>query len=144
MAAVGVISQRMAMKLPEYLSKVLSGVFCRYRGWPAALLLAGVFWILAVTAVKDKSNTFDEIAHLTAGYSYWITNTYGFNPENGNLPQRLGALPLLGSTCNFPSMEDPAFIQGNVWETGKKFFFELGNPIRELLFRSRCIMVSAP
>ena len=123
-----------------FLPKGLSGVFCRYRGWPAALLLAGIFWILAVTAVKDKSNTFDEIAHLTAGYSYWSTNTYAFNPENGNLPQRLGALPLLGLTCHFPSMKDPAFIQGNVWAAGQKFFFELGNPIRELLFRSRCVM----
>ena len=128
------------MKMLEYFFKGLSGILYRWRGWPAALLLAGIFWILAVTAVKEKSNTFDEIAHLTAGYSYWITNTYGLHPQNGNLPQRFGALPLLGSACRFVPFNDAAFIRSDVWDVGRRFFFELGNPIDDLLFRSRAGM----
>ena len=37
--------------------------------------------------------TFDEMAHLTAGYTYWALDDYRLHPENGNWPQRLGALP---------------------------------------------------
>lgn len=111
-----------------------------FHGWPCALALAALSWALAVSAVREKSNTFDEIAHLTAGYSYWATGTYSLNPENGNLPQRLAALPLLDADCRFPQPDDPAFLRGDVWETGRKFFFELGNPLDELLFRSRAVM----
>ena len=51
---------------------------------------------MAVSAAAGKSMTFDELAHLTGGYSYWMLDDYRLHPENGNLPQRLGALPAIG------------------------------------------------
>src|SRR4029078_11960642 len=55
--------------------------------------LIGLHWVLGTTALWDKCTTFDEIAHLTAGCSYWKWNDYRLQPENGNLPQRWDALP---------------------------------------------------
>jgi hypothetical protein len=124
--------------LPGRLTRALVG----RNGWPAALVLAGACWLLAITAISGKSNTFDEIAHLTAGYGYWTAGTYHLNPENGNLPQRFAALPLLGSGCRFVPADDPALARGQVWDVGRRFFFELGNPIDPLLLRSRALMAT--
>src|SRR5262245_23555241 len=56
--------------------------------WTAVALLA-LYYVNAVGATTGKCNTFDEIAHLTAGYTYWSTGEYRLQPENGNWPQRL-------------------------------------------------------
>jgi len=120
--------------------KKQADILYKFHGWPCAVFLAALSWVLAVSAVREKSNTFDEIAHLTAGYSYWTTAKYNLNTENGNLPNRLAALPLLASGCRFPRLDDPAFIDGDAWEIGRKFFFQLGNPLDDLLFRSHAVM----
>ncbi len=118
----------------------MSTALLKYRGWPSAVLLAAICWLLAVSAVRDKSNTFDEIAHLTAGYSYWVTNTFTLHTANGNLPQRLAALPALGRGYRFVPAHDPALLDGDIWAVGKRFFFELGNPLADMLLRSRALM----
>src|SRR5437867_3081396 len=38
-------------------------------------------WVMAVSSVGQKSTTFDELAHLTAGYSYWLTGDFGSSPR---------------------------------------------------------------
>jgi hypothetical protein len=43
---------------------------------------------MATSASSQHCTTNDEIAHLTAGASYWLTDDYRLQPENGNLPQR--------------------------------------------------------
>src|ERR1700726_973187 len=68
----------------------------RYRvAWLIALFIAVLYGTMAIVAVDTKSPTFDEPQHLTAGYSYWIKNDFRLDPENGNLPARFAALPLL-------------------------------------------------
>src|SRR5438094_1460455 len=64
---------------------------------------------MAVSSVGQKSTTFAELAHLTAGYSYWLTGDFRLQPENGNLPQRWAALPLLLGHYRFPSLEQEAW-----------------------------------
>jgi hypothetical protein len=51
-----------------------------------AILIAVLRAAVEVTAVNTKSPTFDEPQHLTAGHSYWVTNDFRLDPENGNLP----------------------------------------------------------
>jgi hypothetical protein len=60
---------------------------------------------MAVTAVNTKSPTFDEPQHLTAGYSYWVTNDFRLDPENGNLPARWAALPTAMEPSEFRAAE---------------------------------------
>jgi hypothetical protein len=66
-----------------------------------AILLAALHVALAITAALEKSPTFDEPTHLTAGYSYWLKNDYRLDPENGNWLARWAALPLLWSRPAF-------------------------------------------
>ena len=57
----------------------------RWQGGLIALLLGLHVW-MAASVSRFHSVTADEIAHLTAGYTYWTRNDYRFQPENGNAP----------------------------------------------------------
>src|SRR5436305_14413767 len=73
-----------------------------------AFLLAALHAVLAITAAMEKSPTFDEPTHLTAGYSYWLKNDYRLDPENGNLPARWAAIPLV--------LSRPIFLDHAAWK----------------------------
>lgn len=96
---------------------------------------------MAWSGVREKSCTFDEIAHLTAGYSYWHWGDYRLQPENGNLPQRLVALPLLASGVRYPARDDRHWRESNVFELGYTFFYQLGTDFRQMLWRARGMIV---
>ena len=100
----------------------------------------GLHVALATLAVVNKSNTFDEIAHLTAGYAYWAFNDYRLQPENGNWPQRLGALPAVAAKPAFPDRTGSAWRQSNVWTLGDEFFFRLDNDIDRILWQGRLLV----
>src|SRR3989338_5168022 len=53
-----------------------------------ALLLALCHAVLATLAVREKSTTADELAHVTGGYTFNHWSDYRLHPENGILPQR--------------------------------------------------------
>ena len=53
-----------------------------------SLLSYGWYFLTAVTASTGKSTMFDELFHLTGGYTYWVRGDFRMQPENGNLPQR--------------------------------------------------------
>lgn len=102
-----------------------------------AFLLALHAW-LAVTATIDLGVTADETAHLTAGYAYWRFDDYRLQPENGNLPQRWAALPLLALEPRLePAEQADAWRRSHVWLIGQRFFFESGNPIEFILLCAR-------
>lgn len=73
--------------------------------WLAVLVLLVIYFALAVSAVSNKSATFDEALHLASGYSYWLFDDYRMQPENGNLPQRWAAIPLLLGEHPFPTRD---------------------------------------
>ncbi len=95
---------------------------------PAAWLLAGAmlagFFVLAVTSVLEKSPTYDETVHLTAGLYYWKLNDYRVDPENGNLPQRWMALPLLARRLDLPSLDTAPPDQ---WVLAHELLYMRGN-----------------
>lgn len=109
-------------------------------GFPAALALAALYWVMAVTGQLDKSTAFDEIAHLTAGYSYWTLGDYRLHPENGVLPQRWAALPLLAGDYRFPPLDQEIWKKGNTFELGEQFFYQLGNPVQSMLLQGRAMI----
>ncbi|HEX4130069.1 MAG TPA: glycosyltransferase family 39 protein [Pirellulales bacterium] len=110
-------------------------------------VLLTAYWLLALGSSANKSNTFDEIAHITAGYSYWSQNDYRLQPENGNWPQRWMAIPLVVLGYQYPDLtNDQAWQVSSVWEVGKSFFFKMidtGTPVNDvkhLLLWSRGMM----
>lgn len=105
-----------------------------------AVALAILHWVLAVTAATHLSPTFDEPAHLTAGYSYWLRNDYRLNPENGNLPQRWAALPLLFEHPRFIAPDAQSWLEASEGNTGREFFYKLGNDSDRMVMRGRMMI----
>jgi hypothetical protein len=105
------------------------------------LFLLVLFGWMALSVSPRVGVTFDETAHLTAGYSYWRTDEYRLQPENGNFPQRWAALPLLAGSTNFPALEDPANQDADVWWLGRELFFHSGNDTAKLLLAGRSMIV---
>jgi len=109
-------------------------------GYPAAVVVLAAYFLIAANSVCEKSNTYDEIAHVTAGYSYWMDNDYRLQPENGILPQRWFAIPLLSMNLAFPR-DAVLWTRSDVWKIGPQFFFESRNDMEGLLWRARCMNV---
>src|SRR5437016_4826130 len=109
--------------------------------WPWVVGLLAIYYILAVTATLEKCTTYDEPLHLTAGYSYWKFNDYRLQPENGNLPQRWAALPLLIEKPRLePASEPTLWSLSHVWLISQRFLFETGNNTDFMLATARACM----
>jgi hypothetical protein len=108
---------------------------------PLLLLLAAgilaLYWWMATSVSDTECTTGDEIAHLTAGYSYWKTGDYRLQPENGNLPQRWAAIPLLHQGLKFPTLQQDAWRISDVWDLGFQWFYTCGNDLPEMLRSGR-------
>ncbi len=92
----------------------------------AAVLLVA-HYTLAYTATFGSTTTFDEVLHIVAGVSYWTLDDYRLQPENGNLPQRWAALPLLLTPPAFPALDTDLWRQSNAVLLGRQYLFSLGN-----------------
>ncbi|MDD2762933.1 MAG: hypothetical protein PHE83_03040 [Opitutaceae bacterium] len=107
----------------------------------AVTLLLALHWWLGVSAQIGTTVTNDETAHLVSGYSYWRFDDYRLQPENGNLPQRWGAVPLLAMHPRLRPADDPLLWgASHVWRIGYVFFFGSGNNTDYMLFCARAIM----
>lgn len=104
--------------------------------WAAAAVLAA-FLVLMLASLREKSLTFDEIGHATAGYTYWQFDDYRLDPENGNLPQRIAGLPLLWGDFRFPSIDSDSWRQSDFLPIGDAWFNRMGNDVAAMLARGR-------
>ena len=112
------------------------------RAWAvvAAGILLALYWWMATSVSDGICTTSDEVAHLTAGYSYWTTNDYRLQPENGNLPQRAAALPVVLSNVRYPTLDQAAWRISDVWEMGFRWFYESGNDVASMLRDGRRVI----
>jgi Dolichyl-phosphate-mannose-protein mannosyltransferase len=108
--------------------------------WLIAILIAVLHAWMAVTAVNTKSPTFDEPQHLTAGYSYWVTNDFRLDPENGNLPAMWAALPLLFDDLKFVPLNDRGWQRAEEGRTAHQFFYAVGNDPDQIIAQARVMM----
>lgn len=69
---------------------------------PVAIVLLLIFGLETFFSARTESQTFDEPAHLYAGYSYWLHRDFGVNPEHPPLVKLLFALPLLADKPPYP------------------------------------------
>ena len=107
-----------------------------------AVVMLGLFALLASLSMASKSTTFDEMAHLTGGYSYWLKSDYRLHPENGNLPQRWAAIPLLLRGDSFPDTDSKQWRQSDVWGVGHQLFHLQQNDLESMLWWSRLMIVA--
>jgi Dolichyl-phosphate-mannose-protein mannosyltransferase len=111
-------------------------------GRVGAWLLAGALLLhagLGVDTLRRESATFDEGAHLPAGYTYLALGDHRLNPEQPPLVKVLAALPLLPL--------HPVVDTGHVswtaarqWEFGRRFLYAWNDGDR-LLLRGRLVVV---
>lgn len=112
------------------------------RHGPAVVLLV-LYWGMALTATRHKCATSDEQIHVTGGYSYWLASDFRLHPENGNLPQRLAALPALLSGLPFPRLDTPDWRGAKYWRIARDFFYESGNDPDRVLWWARSVIAVA-
>lgn len=123
--------------------------------WGLVVLLLSLFWGMAVgswsgwslwpikAAEPEKCVTYDEMAHMLAGYSHWATGSIRLQPENGILPQRWVAIPLvLDSQVTPPAFEGPLWETSQVWPLGSEFFYAGDNDVPRMLLASRMMMAT--
>lgn len=101
------------------------------------VLLLAVLMILCTSSIREKSATYDETAHLPAGYSYWKTGNFKLNVEHPPLVKLVAAIPLLFMDLRF-STDQPSWRTNDVFAFGRWFLFEAnGGKIDAVLFRGR-------
>ena len=100
-------------------------------------VLLALQWWMGVSATEDTCSTTDELAHVTGGLSYWKFKDFRLQPENGNLPQRIAALPWLLASARMDTTDAKSWGTSNVWIVGHRLFYESGNNTDYLLLLSR-------
>jgi hypothetical protein len=107
-----------------------------------AVLLAAlaVYAGLALFGIAGEGSTFDECAHLPAGYAQWSTGAARLNLEHPPLPKLLAALPLRFMPGIAFSTDWPEWRDGDEWSFGQRFLY-VANDADWLLFWSRVPML---
>jgi len=95
---------------------------------------------LAIDAMRGNSATFDEGAHLPAGYTYLALGDHRLNPEHPPLVKLLAAAPLL-AVGPVLKRDDRAWAEARQWEFGQRFLYRWNDADR-LLFLGRLPMVA--
>jgi hypothetical protein len=108
-----------------------------------ASILLGLMFTTAFFSMKGDSLTFDELAHVSAGYSYLTQQDYRLNPEHPPLAKDITAFPLLFLNLNFPSdeqvwlQEDSAPAWWVQFDLGREFLYNSDNNPQQIIFWSR-------
>lgn len=111
-----------------------------------AFILVVAMGALMFFSLKDTALTYDELAHIPAGYSYLKLKDYRINPEHPPLAKDIAALPLMFMDLNWPK-DNPAFsdVKNNQWwiqyDTGTQFIWRSNNDPFAIILAARCGMI---
>jgi len=105
-----------------------------------ATLLVAFSW-MTLAASPQKSASFDEQFHLTAGYAYWKTGDYRLATTHPPLAGLIASLPLLSDESIHLPLESQFWEQGNRWDFSDAFFWYTPNDVPWMLARARWSMV---
>jgi len=87
-----------------------------------------VMFLLMIGSAWEDSLTFDEPAHIAAGYAYVKFRDARLNYEHPPLLKMLAAAPLLALSPHFPLTSSAWQDENNgQWETARIFLYESGN-----------------
>jgi len=103
--------------------------------------LLTVHFMLASTSVRHKGPTFDEVAHLTRGHSWWQLEDRRLLTNHPPLASAWAALPLLDDGLEFPSLNQEAWRESKIFAIAKQFFYRVGNDPDAMLRQARTMMI---
>lgn len=102
------------------------------------------FTAVSLLNAKNDSATFDEVAHIPAGYSYITQHDMRLNPEHPPLLKDLIGIPLSFLNLNFDTNNQFWSGEGlnriwddGQWEAGKYLLYGAGNNPEQILFWAR-------
>ena len=103
----------------------------------AGLILFIVFFVQGVFFISANSPTYDEAAHLAAGYSYFARRDFRLNPEHPPLIKQLLALPLfVGYRIAF-NPDPQHWSNGDDYLIGQDLLYKSILPADRILLLSR-------
>jgi hypothetical protein len=116
----------------------------RNATWLAAALIA-LHIGLAASSAMQKSATFDEGFHITAGAANWLGADFRLHSGNGILPQAWFALPIVLAPERFVVPNPDAIIENQPVRDfhlltiylARVFFYEVGNSHADILMYAR-------
>jgi len=104
--------------------------------WLAVIVLLTVQVIQVVIVLHRESLTWDEGAHMYAGYRMWKNGDYGLNPEHPPLVKLLATLPVLGEKLWVPPLKG-IFFKGEAYLGGRDWLEHNDGGSQRLVFRMR-------
>lgn len=116
---------------------------CEKYERPLVVLLLVIFFISALGSMMQKSSAVDEVAHLTAGYTYWKTGNFKLNEEHPPLIKLLAAAPLLIINPELP-LDSTYWTDETLesqWKLAREFLFSGRNDPDQLFFWARIPMI---
>ncbi len=92
-----------------------------------SILLLSIFFVPLVI-MRGKSASYDEVAHLPAGFSYLTTGLVKLNPQHPPLIKEICALPLLflrpAKLVDRTKLESQTLEPNFEWKYGRRFLFD--------------------
>jgi 4-amino-4-deoxy-L-arabinose transferase-like glycosyltransferase len=89
-----------------------------------------------ILSIKDKVVTYDEPAHLPAGYSYLFIRDFRMNPEHPPLIKMIAALPLLFLNLKHPK-QMRSWQGKDAYAFGVEFLYHSGQDADKIIFWGR-------
>jgi putative flippase GtrA len=99
-----------------------------------------IMFLLSFLTMKKDSAIVDEVAHISAGYSYLEKQDMRMNPEHPPLAKIIAAVPLTFLHLNKP-FNNWSWNGVNEWDLGWKFLYNSGNSADQILAWARTPMI---
>jgi hypothetical protein len=118
------------------------------KGWHWKKMMVGailcVGLVLQCIGAWQDSQTTDEAVHLSAGYSYWVTNDHRLNPEHPPLVKMMAAAPLLFVPNIAFSTTMQGWVKNEQWNVGANLVHNSGASglnAQQIMFLGRLPMI---
>jgi hypothetical protein len=105
--------------------------------WGALVALLALFAAQALLASPQKSASFDEQYHLTAGYSYLRTGDFRLATTHPPLAGMIAGLPLLAREGIILPLDSPLWEQGNRYDFADFFVWQANADPQGMLVEAR-------
>ncbi|EKE15845.1 MAG: 4-amino-4-deoxy-L-arabinose transferase [uncultured bacterium] len=118
--------------------------FLKKYQWLIMAAIIIFFLVVSILNAKNDGITYDEVAHIPAGYSYLTQHEMRLNPEHPPLLKNLSAIPLLFLDINFNTTQDfwtKDNVADNQWNAGRNLLYHSGNDADKIIFWSRIPLI---
>ncbi len=98
------------------------------------------FGVSCYSAAWTKNGTYDEVAHVSTGCSFWRMGDFRMAPE-AVLAQRWLSLPVYLGPFETPALDHPAWRQAADWQFADEFVYQGDNDADAIFRRARAMNV---